>query len=146
MQFNFFIINGLIPSWLKHKENRIRYLITGVSMILAFFSYGSNYKLILKSHVLTIEDTLVSVFWCTNFRLRAIAEEVGQKNNTGYLSFVRQKFTCYSDDWRHKSDEALNMFLRPLFSLAKWTSCQTLSGEILSCSLRAELQQLHVEI
>lgn len=71
-------------------------------MFLAYFSYRSNYKLTLKSHALTIEGTLVSVFWCTNFRLGAIAEEVGQKNNTANLSFAeshsRPKFTYYPDD------------------------------------------------
>lgn len=84
-------------------------------MFLAYFCYGFNYKLILKTHALTIEDTLVSVFWYTNLRLGAIAEEVGQKNNTAYLSFIqsrlRQKFTYYPDDWKHRSDEALNMSL-----------------------------------
>lgn len=60
-----------------------------MSWFLAYFSYGSSYKLILKSHTLTTENTLVSVFWCTNFRLGAIAEEVGQKNNTTTLSFAQ---------------------------------------------------------
>lgn len=47
-------------------------------MFLAYFCYGFNYKLVLKSHALTIEDTLVSVFCSTNLRLGAI-EEVGRK-------------------------------------------------------------------
>lgn len=54
--FNFFSVKGVIPNLLQHRQNGIRHLITGVSGFLAYFSYGSNYKLILKSHTLTIDD------------------------------------------------------------------------------------------
>lgn len=54
--FNFFSVKGVSPNLLQHRQNGIRHLITGVSGLLAYFSYGSNYKLILKSHALIIDD------------------------------------------------------------------------------------------
>lgn len=53
---NFFSVEGDIPSLVQHKQSGIRHLITAVSRFLAYFNYGSNYKLILKSYVLTIND------------------------------------------------------------------------------------------
>lgn len=47
--FNFFIM-GRIPNLLQRRQNGIRHLITGLSWFLVYFSYVSNYKLILKSH------------------------------------------------------------------------------------------------
>ena len=59
--FTLFSIKGVTTNLLKDRQNGIRHLITGVSRFLSHFSYGSSYKLFLKSHAITIADRHLSL-------------------------------------------------------------------------------------